>query len=156
MNDVHEPRDTRKIRRRGKCGVAAAHDRDGFTLEKRAVAQRAIADAASEQFLLAVRAEFFMLAARRNDNGARGVISLVGGHAHSVAVACDGNHRFALKARTERFGLVEQIGRKLRAGDRAYSGVVFNDRRIHYLTAERLALYHERFFICPASVNGSA
>ncbi len=156
MNNINKPRNARKIQSVGKRGIAPADDRNGLVLKERAVAQRAITHAVADKVFLSRHSQTPMLATRGDNNSLGGILARVRDDGSARALGHNLQHGFALKARARLFGLVEQIGRELRARNIDNPGIVFDVRRVHNLTPERIALYDKRGLIRPASINGGA
>ena len=153
MDDIDMRASVGKKDRILKRGVAAARDRDGFPLEKGAVAHRAVGDAgAGERFLLF---EPKMTVARtRGDDDAPAFIAAVLRDDGFDRTVCDFRDGREFDFGAQLGCLLDKMVGKLVSADLPISGIILHARGIRDLSAEKLLFKNQHAFSRAQSING--
>ena len=149
---AREPRQERRLLHRR---VAAADDRDHLVAEERAVARRAVRDAATLERLLGRQAELARARAGRDDHRVGAVLVVADVDAERPLGEVDAGDVVRDELRAEALGLPAEVGHHRRPHDAVgVARVVLDVARDHELPAPVEALDDERTEVCAGGVEG--
>ena len=155
VDDHDLAREAGEERRLLHRGVAAAHDRDDLVAEERAVAGRAVRDAASLQRLLRREPELTCARTGRDDDRVRAVLVVADVHPERPLGEVDARDVVGHELRAEALGLAAEVGHHRRPDDAVgVARVVLDVARDHQLAAPVEALDDERGQVGARGVEG--